>query len=259
MNLAKGLLQQVEAAWGAEKLRHIRVTRVCVGLHWTLVESACAGLSHTYRGDRSQCVTNAGGLTGVPAWELAQRVLSGNTLDASLGWAALKSLMCDGKVGQQSASTDVRSWVRQHGQGRRVSVIGRFPFAQSLGQGVGALYRFEMEPEEGELPAWQEAEVVPLCHINVITATSLINGTLDSLLQWGKRGANLLVGPTTPMHPWLLSQGVDMMCWVEVVDPDALFRCVGEGVPGLRQMEGVRPVVMMGPELSHKVASWRME
>lgn len=257
MSLAEGLLAQVKACYEPEVLNRIPVSRICVGLHWTLVESLHVGLCHTYRGDGNNTVTGAGTLEGRAAWELAQRVTSTNTLDATIGWAALKSLMPRCVKAHQSASTDVRTWVRQHGKGRTVSVVGRFPFAASLGDGVGQLLRFEMEPEEGELPAADESRLLPQCHINVITAAALINGTMDSVLEWGRRGTNLVVGPSTPMSPWLLTQGVDMLCGVEVVDGDALFRSIREGVPGLRYMSGVIPVCLVGEELEAKQASWR--
>lgn len=257
MSLAEGLLAQVKACFKPEELNRIPVTRICVGLHWTLVESLHVGLCHTYRGDGSHTIAGAGSLEGRFAWELAQRVTSANTLDATIGWAALKSLMPRCVMAHQAASTDVRTWVRQHGMGRTVSVIGRFPFAASLGEGVGRLLRFEMEPEEGELPASDEPRLLPHSHINVITASALINGTMDSVLDWGRRGANLVVGPSTPMSPWLLTQGVDMLCGVEVVDGEALFRSIREGVPGLRHMAGVVPVSLVGEELAAKLASWR--
>lgn len=243
MRLAERLLEAVGSSWKPDDLHSIKVRRLCVGLHWTVVESAAVGLAHTYRSDCDQVVSNAGAITGSSAWRLAQQVLSSNTLDASLGWAALRSLMREPLLGAQARSVDVRSWVHAHAPGKRIAVIGRFPFAASLGQNARELYRFEMEPQGDELGPEEEERILPLCDINVISASALINHTIDNLLAWGSKGCNLLVGPSTPMHPLLLEQGIHMLCGIEVTHPDALFRCVAEGAPGLRQMEGVRPLV----------------
>ncbi|GAF92279.1 unnamed protein product, partial [marine sediment metagenome] len=69
------------------------VKKVCVGLHWTVVVSRCAGMSHTYKTNRKVELTQSGNLIGKSALELANRLKSWEPLEASLGLAALNSLI----------------------------------------------------------------------------------------------------------------------------------------------------------------------
>ncbi len=244
MSLAEEFLQHVEERLGSGLLSSVEVKRVCVGLHWTVVESLGVGMAHTYQNGLRCEVAGAGKLAGSSAWELAQRVLSKNTLDASVGWAALRSLMCDLEQGQPSKSVDIREWVMANGAGKRCSVVGRFPFTLSLRPYVGELLRFEMDPREGELPYTMEEELLPTCSINVITGASIINHTLERLLELGSGATNIVVGPTVPVSPLLLGRGATMVFGVKVVDADLLCKNVMEGAPGLRSLGGVGPVAL---------------
>ena len=213
------------------------VTRVCVGLHWIVVESRHAGVAHTCKTDRKVELTDAGDLIGRSALELARRLRSWEPLEASLGLAALNSL-----IDAAGSPADALEQVVDLARGRTVTVVGRFPFNPRVREVAAQAYFLEINPDGTELPAWACEEVIPVSDVVVITATALINKTLSRLLELGRGATTIVLGPSTPMNDVLLRHGASVLAGVRVTDPDALFRAVMQGVKRFAGLEGVEAI-----------------
>lgn len=236
MRIIEDLLQQTN------DLDH-PVKRVAIGLCWTVVESRGIGLSHTYLSGPRVEIAGSGRLSGMKARELARRALSPNPLEASLGLAALNSLLNVEYPDFPMEEMNVGAWVKKQAPGKVISVVGRFPFIDAITGQARKVYKLELEPEGDELPAAASEEVLPLSDITLITATTLINHTADRLLELGAKGTNILLGPSTPLHPAVFAHPIHLAGGIRVTGADALFRTVMEGARGFNQLRGVRPVV----------------
>jgi len=220
------------------------VGRVRIGLHWTVIESRFVGMAHTYKTSRKVEIAESGRLSGKSALELARRALSWEPLEASVGLAALNSLLDVGTLDAEMSETNVGTWIKEQAEGKVVTVIGRFPFTDEIIRTARKVYRLEMDPVAGELPAAACERVLPLSDINVITATAIINHTIDRLLDLGRGGVNVVLGPSTPLHPLLFEHGADVLAGVVVDDTDALAKSVVEGTKTFKRLDGIRPVVV---------------
>ena len=214
------------------------VTRVCIGLHWTLVESRTVGIAHTYKTGRKVEVADSGALAGRGALELAARLASWEPLEASLGLAALNSL-----IEPAGEAGNVFDEVLRLAPGRTVTVIGRFPFNGRVAAVAGRAHFLEMDPEPGELPPFAAEEVLPRSDISVISATALINHTLPRLLELARHGTAVVLGPSTPLNDVLLAHGAKLVAGTRVADREALFRSVAEGAKSFRRLAGIEPLV----------------
>lgn len=220
------------------------IRRVCVGLHWTVIESKFAGMAHTYKTSHKVEINDSGKLSGTTAFDLAGRALSWEPLNASLGLAAINSLLNVGEMEFEMHEANVGDWIKEQAEGKVVTIIGRFPFADEISRIASKVYRLEMDPVEGELPAAACEYVMPLSDVNVITATTIINHTIDRLLELGHGGVNIVLGPSTPLHPLLFEHGADILAGVLVDDPDALAKSIVEGTKTFKRLDGIRPVVV---------------
>jgi len=214
------------------------VRRVCIGLHWTAVESRFVGLAHTYKTSRKVEVADSGDLLGRSALELAGRLRDWEPLEASLGLAALNSL-----IEPSGSPGNVFDEVLRMAPGRTVTVVGRFPFNDRLADVAGRSYFLEMEPERGELPPWAAEDVIPRSDISVISATALINKTLPRLLELGRGGTTIVLGPSTPLNDVLFEHGAVVLAGTRVSDPDRLLRCVTQGTKAFSRLAGLEPLV----------------
>jgi len=186
-------------------------------------------------------VKNAGSLTGLSALELAQYARSDNVLEASIGMAAINSLIdIDEAICVGENALDV---LALKGRGKDIAIVGRFPWIPKLRTIARTLWVIEQSPQEGELPAEAAEEVLPQADVVGITGTSFVNHTVDRLLDLSKNSFVVIVGPTTPLSPVLFDYGVDILAGVKVVEPDKTIRSISQGAI-FSQVEGVRLVTM---------------
>jgi uncharacterized protein (DUF4213/DUF364 family) len=225
---------------------------VWMGPHWTAVtirrgSRPRCGLASTLPGDgqvphAEAPVRWAGHLLEHSALELAGLACSSSTLEASIGVAAINALL---EV-HESRCRDENALhtLQREGAGKRVALIGHFPFIPRLRPAVGELWVLEYHPLPGEFPAGRAAEFLPQADVVAITGTALINHTMEGLLPLCRPGALVMIlGPSTPLSPVLFRHGATVLAGSLVVDPAAALRGLGQGAT-FQQMEGVRTVVL---------------
>lgn len=228
----------------------VPVRHVLVGAHWTVVCSRGAGLAASMLADRPHGrprVREVGRLHERAAQELAELVRSEDPLEASIGLAAINSLLdVDESRAREINAVDV---LARRGRGRTVAVIGHFPFVDALRPQVGRLWIIELNPVEGDYPAEAAADLLPKADVVAITGSTLVNHTFDGLLALCRPGTHVMVlGPSTPLSPVLFEHGVHMLSGTRVVDETAVLRTVGQGA-GFRQVQGIRLVTILHPDL----------
>jgi uncharacterized protein (DUF4213/DUF364 family) len=207
---------------------------------WTAVRSKHCGLSSTFRDEgpsHDRGVRDVGNLTRKTGLELAGYARSKSLLEASIGMAALNSLV---EI-EESRCVEKNAFdlLVEKGSGKNVGVVGHFPWIPRLKERAGNLWVLEKRLREGDLPAQEAGRILPGCDAVGITGTSFINHTLEELLRLCERAYVVLVGPTSPLSPVLLDHGIDAICGTKVVDPERVIRFIRQGAT-FREVEGVR-------------------
>ena len=219
----------------------VREVHACV--FWTAVLSKHCGLASTFHEPHPshRPVKHAGSLAGLSALELAQYARSDNVLEASIGMAAINSLIdIDEDKCVKENALDV---LARKGRGKNIAIVGRFPWTPKLRRIASTLWVIEQRPQEGELPAEAAEDVLPQADVVGLTGTSFINHTVDRLLALSKNSFVVMVGPTTPLLPVLFDYGVDILAGAKVVEPDKTIRSISQGAI-FSQVEGVRLITM---------------
>jgi hypothetical protein len=215
------------------------------GTRLSAVWSRRIGVAYAFH--REQLAGRAGGplpaerLAGRSALELAHFARSRALLEASIGVAAISSLLAPPEASLRRGNA--YKTLRARGAGADVTVVGHFPFVERLRSQVRNLWVLELDPSDGDLPAHAADDVVPRSDVVAITGTTLINGTLEHLLELARSSFVILLGPSTPLSPVLFDHGVDVLGGCVVTDPAAVFRAVATGVC-LREAGGVEYVTL---------------
>ena len=85
--------------------------------------------------------------------------------------------------------------------------------------------------------------------IVAISATTLINHTLEKLLSYCRKDAfKIMLGPTTPMSDVMFDHGIDVISGAKVIDAEMVLRCISEGAT-FRQVQGVKLLSMARAKL----------
>jgi uncharacterized protein (DUF4213/DUF364 family) len=214
-----------------------RTVDVTVGLHWTAVvaeregQLRC-GLASTivapHAHGEAHDVEQAGKLADQTPAQLLDLTGARTPTERAVGLATLNACLAhESHASQEESASEV---IVRQGKGKKVAVIGHFPFIPNVRDAVGELVVFELDPSPGELPPEAAPDVLPTCSVVAMTATTLINGTFGDLMNAVDPEAYvMLLGPSAPLSPICFNHGIDLVAGTEVVDIPAVTRAVKEG------------------------------
>ena len=219
------------------------IQKMIVGVYWTAVLSRNCGLSSTFHDPPPHHLVNeAGNFSQKTARELVEYAHSEVQLEASIGMAALNSLI-DIET-DQCAEVNALDVLEEQGMGKNVAVVGHFPFVPRLRKVAGTLWVLELNLQEGDLSAEEAVNILPQADVVCITGTSFINHTVEFLLSLCRQDSLvMMIGATTPMSPVLFDFGVDMIAGALVVDHEKAMRCISQGAT-FRQITGVKRMLL---------------
>jgi len=223
-------------------VKPVPVRSVTVGAHWTAVCSTHCGLATTIIGtkphDHTTIVRDAGRLHSKNVQELAAYALSENSLEASIGVAAINSLL---EFNEQNAvEINASEVLMKRGTGKNIALVGHFPFIPRLRGVARNLWVIEQHPVEDDYPEGSAADLIPQADVVALTASALINHTLDNLLGLCNPAALIIIlGPSTPLSPVLFDHGATIIAGSRVTDEAAVLNSIGQGAT-FQQVTGVR-------------------
>jgi len=248
-----------------DELGHLRLQSVAVGIFFTGVrlENGAAGLCATPIKSIPQAVCCpssakalpfAGRLKGKLARSVLQDLHHPAALRRTLALATFNALVetlwqRNGvpageyrEAGDLFAELDLQP-------ADKVVVVGAFaPYLRELRRREQDFRVLEKHPstlKPGELrhyvPAEQAGQVIPWADVLIATGTTLLDGSLDLLLNWARPGSRIaLVGPTVPLLPGpFLRRGVTLLGGVRVRRPRALLELLTEGASGYHFFDDV--------------------
>lgn len=188
-------------------------------------------------------VRGSGTLLDKTPEELVQLAYSESILEASIGMAAINSLLDvdDGTCLELNAA----DLILEKGEGRRVAIVGHFPFLPRVREKTKELWVIEKNPREDDFDETQTDRLIPQADLVAITGTALTNHTIGHLLALCRPEAFvILLGDTAPLSPVLFEHGVDAFSGTKAVDHELVLKCVSQGA-NFRQIRGTRRLTLL--------------
>jgi len=186
-------------------------------------------------------VQKAGWLLGKEALELARMSYSVRPHEAAIGMATINSLL---EVDERHCTEiNAGDLLAEKGRGKRVALIGHFPFVPKLRQEAKELWVIERHLQEGDIAESEAESLVPQAAVVGITGTAFSDHTIERLLNLCHPKAYVVVlGGTAPLSPVLFDYGVNAISGTIVCDPDTVLRCVTQGATfrQIKATEGIR-------------------
>jgi uncharacterized protein (DUF4213/DUF364 family) len=187
-------------------------------------------------------VKEPGSLLGKSALELSRMAYSESLLEAAIGMATINSLL---EIDEDSyIELNAAELILEKGEGKKVAVVGHFPFINKVRETAKELWVIEKNPREGDFREIDAKNLIPQADLVAITGTAFTNHTIEQLLELcNPRAYVVVLGDSAPLSPILLNHGVDAVAGTKVVDPGVALRCVSEGAT-FRQIVGIRRLTM---------------
>jgi uncharacterized protein (DUF4213/DUF364 family) len=200
------------------------IDEAVIGLGYTFVclDNGACGLAYTLRDELErgcEAFGEAGNLPGRDLREVLSWIGAGSVIASSVGLAAANAVL---RPPAKAFSVDLFDSLNMQA-GDRVVTVGRFrPLEPALRKAGTELKVIEREDSPTLLSG---------CDVALISATSIINNTLESLLElaFGAREV-VLLGPSTPYAPAAFaSTPVTLIAGSEVSEVERVRRIVSEG------------------------------
>ena len=174
--------------------------------------------------------------------ELARLILSPAGLEAAIGMAALNSALDVSPIENRLQQVNAFDILLQRGNNKNISIIGHFPFVDILKRKKIArnLWVFELKPKtDDDLLPEQIPEYVPESDIVLMSGTTLIHHTFDTISSCFNASYNIIAGPSTPLSPILFDFGIHMISGTVVTDKDKARKNFSRGAK-FREAQGLR-------------------
>lgn len=188
-------------------------------------------------------VKDAGLLFEKDVQALAYLANSLSAVESAIGMATINSLIeVDEKRCTELNAGDL---LAKNGEGKKVAIIGHFPFVPRLRKVTKELWVIEKNPQEGDLGEKESERYLPQAEVIGITGTAFINHTIEHLLGLCSPKAYVVIlGGTAPLSPVLFNYGVSAVSGTLVIDPENVLRCVSQGAT-FRQITGIKLLTMI--------------
>jgi len=219
-----------------DEAREVGVADVRIGLGYTAVAlgDGRTGVAYTFRDLASGGCSVFHGtrpLASRPAADLLAYLESSDAIEAGVGLACANALVNRDEAGRLDGDILDHLDLRPDDE---VGMVGHFgPLVGTIQARARSLAVFErVDHPSGLLRPQEEAEgALPRCQVALITATSIINHTVDNLLAAARDCREVvLLGASTPLMPEAFGAGsVTMLSGVVVKDPGEVLRVVSEG------------------------------
>lgn len=222
--------------------RDLFADEINIGAHLTSVQSKYCGIASTICDDHgpNKIISEAGLLKSLPISELINFLKSDILLKASLGMAALNSLIDPPKKYKEGNAFEL---IKSKTVGKNLGIIGHFYFVNQFYDSVKNCWVFEKSPRGNDLPAEKINEYLPQCDVVVITGQTIINNTLTEILGYSDRAYKVMLGPSVPLSPVLFDYGIDVIAGVKVLKYEQVNRFIRQGA-NFRQLQGLELVMI---------------
>jgi uncharacterized protein (DUF4213/DUF364 family) len=187
-------------------------------------------------------VKEAGLLLQKDAQALARMANSLSPMESAIGMATINSLI---EVDEQRCvELNAGDLLAKKGEGKRVAIVGHFPFVSRLRKMGKELWVVERNPQEGDVAEAEAENLIPQAEVVGITGTAFTNHTIERLLGLCNPNAYVVIlGGTVPLSPLLFDHGINAISGTKVVNPPLALRCVSQGAT-FRQIKGIRLLTM---------------
>jgi len=198
-------IQQKLIDCASEWIKGQKIKELRFGLGYSSVELANGrmGIVGTPSDNADSCthIRSAGKIAGMAAGELLGWLASNHPLERAAGLATFNALNAGNKRSclEEEAISLLKIQKTDH-----VVMVGYFaPLVPGIKTTGCSFEIIELKSEKpGVITPEQGYKALEKCDIAIITSTSIINGTCNSLLKALKRNrAAVLLGPSTPMCP----------------------------------------------------------
>ena len=239
----------IDQALAMVQSRKVIDVRAGLGYTCVMLEGGACGLAYTFRNELGSCcgiLDVAGNLIGMNADKIIPWAKESDRLKAAIGLAAVNAVINDPGKNWDTGNV-LNAFTLQESD--TFGMVGEFnPILSKVKFMTKNIYVFEQNvPEGSELyPADTIPHFLPRCDVVVITATSVINHTIDEVISYCKNAKEVcIVGPSTPLCPEVFRKyNITLLAGSVVKNPRLILQIVSQGGGTMSMKPAIEQVIV---------------
>lgn len=217
-----------------DEAKDLSITDIRIGLGYTLVElnKTYCGISYSFakelNNETCTALDDAGSLLGKSGTVLLDKIFSYNLLDSTLAIACANAILND-KNKIENTNIDPVEAIKKDD---RVVMIGYFaPLIPVIKQKTKNFVVCERDSRRNALPDFASYFELRKCDVAIISATTIINKTIDGLLNAAKKAQKtVILGPSCIMDKRIFKEtSVTHLCGSFIRDAERTKEIISEG------------------------------
>jgi len=182
----------------------LTIERIYAGKSWLMAKlsDGSCGICANYLENTPEDISFLESLHGKPALEVSELLLSEDPGKAAVGLSAINAYCNQIKNLSTDEIKDIDFYCTDDLflSNKTVGIIGHM--GRTIDHVVGlakTVYVFEKNPKYDDLPDSEEEILLPQCDIVIISGTTIINHSLDHILECSEGAYHILLGPSVPL------------------------------------------------------------
>ena len=207
------------------------IKNLTIGKYWILIETHYgSGLVATPpQPNKNKLAQESHVVKGQPTDKIIDLCYSQNALKRAIGCATINSL-----INTMNLDLSPENGLNINAKDEeKIVIVGRFP---GLNQKLPNAYVIERNPGPQDYPESAAAQLIPTCDQLIITASTWVNGSLESILSLVKTAQVSIIGPGTPMSPLLGVYGISRLAGFIATNPKELSKLIARDA-GVKQFK----------------------
>lgn len=233
-----------------EKERDLKVVDYVVGTGMTSVElsNGNVGVAHLFREELPSGCTVFDQLVDTPVDLSSFLDLANNyhPISVSLALAAVNAVI-NNSLTNESNTGDIFK-ILEISSEDKVAFVGDFkPLTTKLAGNVKELFIFERQAGSNYLPDWAAPAKLKECDVVILTGTTIMNRTIDNLLEYVSTDRTVVFGPSTVMDLDLYPPKVMAIGGAAVTDPKKAMKIASRagGTKNIYREKAAKKITIM--------------
>jgi len=239
----------IDQAFAMVQSRKVIDVRAGLGYTCVMLEDGACGLAYTFRNELGCCcgiLEVAGNLIGMNADKIIPWAKESDRLKAAIGLATVNAVINDPGKNWDTGNVLNAFTLRESDT---FGMVGEFkPILSKVRSMTKNIYVFEQNVPEGSglYPADTIPHFLPGCDVVVITATSIINHTIDEVVSYCKNAKEVcIVGPSTPLCPEVFRKyNITLLAGSVVKNPELILQIVSQGGGTMSMKPAIEQVLL---------------
>lgn len=169
---------------------------------------------------------------------------SSNSLETAINIAWINAQINREEIAPAYTQANAFDLIKERGKGKRVVVLGHFPFPKGFCDQFQSFDIVELQPQPGDVHYNNAQQIIHQAEVLAFTSTTLVNHTFEEFIQWkNKKAYAIMMGFSAPLWAGFFDWGVDAIATSIITNPTSIWDQVQKPTP-FKKLKDIKKIII---------------